>query len=677
MTVSSADLVRALVAGLALSALAVAAPVHAGPPDAGTTGQPPAVLLAQSSGPIRLAPLPDAPSRQVEEPSPAPGPASPTRVAPGRSTTIDGEITVRGLGAISRESVGLLNDERGGLGQVMWAGTDRAQAIRLVHALPAPVASKATSDLARRLLLTSAEPPAPAAVDAGEASLLAARLDALIRIGRHADASLLAATVAGLEVPDTLAEPFARLRFLQGEIDSGCRAVDQHRGAYDSIFWQKAQIVCQIGAGETGQAGLGLDLLREQGIDTERDPLFFTLATAAIVDRKPSAEVLGEAAPLDAPGFALLVAAARAKRASLPAWLAGAEDPEILRAVMDSPVADDDLRLAAAHAAMLSGAATVEEVYGVYDLIVPGAETVATALSGSDDLSPDRRIAYLVFAARRQASPVARSEALSDAWETAARLQAETGGIPSEGFYELAARLTAPLLADVPTGPAFGWISGQAARAAFAGGDHLQGLSWYRLAERQAPNDPAIREAVVALWPVARLVSAGDPMSAPVTEDAPGGPGTTLTAGDRRADARARAGLDAYPFSDERLDEWIAAQSKLPGAGARVAAVLALLEAMGDRVPSSAWARADEGDREARAAPIGMPAVSATAGLKRAVAEGRRAETVLYGLIAIGEGGPARAWPGVTAEAVQGLREVGLPVEAAAIARESALAQIR
>src|SRR5690606_28838316 len=81
--------------------------------------------------------------------------ATPVRDMP----VVDGDIVVRGLDAISREAVGLLGADSGGLGQVMWAGTNRARAIRLVRALPTGTASPAAADLARRLLLTVAEPP--------------------------------------------------------------------------------------------------------------------------------------------------------------------------------------------------------------------------------------------------------------------------------------------------------------------------------------------------------------------------------------------------------------------------------------------------------------------------------------------------------------------------------------
>src|SRR3546814_3665108 len=54
-----------------------------------------------------------------------------------------------------------------------------------------------------------------------------------------------------------------------------------------------------------------------------------------------------------------------------------------------------------------------------------------------------------------------------EAWTTAQEI----------GVYDIAARLTAPLLAEIPAGPDFGWISGHAARVSFLAGMNRQALA--------------------------------------------------------------------------------------------------------------------------------------------------------------------------------------------------------
>src|SRR3546814_12358119 len=76
--------------------------------------------------------------------------------------------------------------------------------------------------------------------------------------------------------PDTLV-PYTTL-FRSAE---ACTEVPAGLARYpQSLYWSKAQVVCQLVAGETDQAMLGIDLLREQAPDG--DPAFFRIADAAL-----------------------------------------------------------------------------------------------------------------------------------------------------------------------------------------------------------------------------------------------------------------------------------------------------------------------------------------------------------------------------------------------------------
>src|SRR4029077_2972361 len=123
-------------------------------------------------------------------------------------------------------------------------------------------ASPAMRDLMRRLLLTNAQAPEG---KSGGVNLFGARADRLMAMGLTSEAAALLALAPG-SAADTLG---ARQRIdsllLAGDDDGACKAVnDTRKTASGGAEWQKAQVFCQLRAGENDQAALGLDLLREQ-----------------------------------------------------------------------------------------------------------------------------------------------------------------------------------------------------------------------------------------------------------------------------------------------------------------------------------------------------------------------------------------------------------------------------
>lgn len=615
---------------------------------------------AQQSGPIRLAPLPPpVGANNAPEARPAPD-ATDAVTSPGT-----GDVVIRGLDAVAEDAVGVLGPDDGGLGNDMWAGTDRTTALRLLAALPAAYPNPEIRDLARRLLLSIAVAPAndgPARDD--EASLLAARVAGLVAIGAPDDAIALARAANSRQVPDHLARPLVAAHFLRGDTPAACGVLNGYAGGYAAPFWQRALIVCQIADGKGAEASLGLDLLREER--GEADPVFQDIAYAVAVGAPVAPE------QLEAPGRAniLTLALLNQAEAALPDWFLDTDDPALVRAILAAAGTDPLRRLRLAHRALRRGIVDPAEVVSVYDGLEVADETIAEALADPDSVDRDRWLAYLYLAARNQSVAVARSEALWEAWTLARAAEAD----------DIVMATTAALLEDVPATNDFGWLAADATRAALLAGADELAIEWYLLVVRQARTVADMARATTILWPEMRIIGRNPP-------DAPAEPGKEVADAPVASTAETIAAIAAartqtpvappprapVPWSPSRLSRWIELAANNPGT-ADIGTVLYLLQIFGDPVSEENWHRASLAPR-GEAAEV-MPGVAALAGLARASVAGRRAETALYALIVLGQAGEV-PHAGLTGTAVRGLLRVGLAEDALAIARAALVAQTR
>jgi hypothetical protein len=122
--------------------------------------------------------------------------------------------------------------------------------------------------------------------------------------------------------------------------------------------------------------------------------------------------------------------------------------------------------------------------------------------------------------------------------------------------------------------------------------------------------------------------------------------------------------------------EWLGENALKPGGSKdwlmdRATREIPLLAALGYTIPPDAqWAVSAN---TAGVAPAGIAAEALTA-MTRAAAEGKKGETILNALVALGSGGPARAQAQTVARVVKALIDIGLRDEARAIAIEAVLA---
>lgn len=595
--------------------------------------------MAQQGGPIRLAPL---------------APATDQAPDTGRPENPDlraqpGGVVVEGLGTLSGDALGLLGEESGGLGDDMWQGSHREDVRRLLRDLPETYPYRAGYALAHRVLSSAARPPSGGSEGAG---ILAPRISKLAAIGAGEDALRLATAAGGVTVPDHLAESAVRARFSRGALDAGCAQVRGYNGGYASAFWQQALIVCQVAQGDPGQAALGLDLMREQGIAV--DDLFADAALQAsggngIKIPLPDED---ETSGLSKPGL-MTLALWLAAGADIPEPWIDLLDPGLLPALLADGELDPDLRLKATHRALRAGVVSGPEAVAVYRGLEVDDAAVAAALVSSRDVSEDRLLAYLYLAAAERADAIGRSEALWEAW-TRAR---------EDGGFDVIAQTTASLLEAVPVTPDFGWLSGMATEVALTAGDDARALDWYRLVLRQAPIVPDLARAAAALWPPMRVIGRAAPGSFDLTANT----GATSPISGRPLLAAPPRG--PVPWSASRLERWIDLAGAEPGAG-DPASVLAVLAALGDNVDDSQWRLVPLG----AAGPATMPDAAVIAGLSRASQAGRKAETVLYALYALGQSGD-RPHASVIDAVVRALSAVDVKDAAQALAREVIVAE--
>ncbi len=594
-----------------------------------------AVPSPSPSGPLRLTPrrMPGAPAPTSEEERETKEPSSPVRPAQGKQ----GEIVVEGLGSIDPDSVGTLEEDRGGLGLGMWNGTRRDLVERLLPRLPSDLPSPTLRDLERRLLLSAATAPVSSAAATNARKAGEKQRDGEGRTAASAHRSLLAMRIERLQAMGALDEATAlieiapsrrqdpllvRLRtdtmLLENDLGGACAEARRDPARLVKVYWQSLFVFCQALDGDLDGAALGANLLA----DTEEfdDPVFLALIDRMTGNKDASFDRLPNATPLH-------LAMMRAAKVEVPADALSSDSPVVLRTIAISPNAPLDLRLEAAERAAVAGALSAERLAEIYLSVSFTAEELDNALSTAESDRTPRGRALLYQAASIQSVPTARAAVLAKAFELARE----------DGRYDLAVRIYGPLLLNLPISGELVWFAAEAARALYALRRPLPAREWAALLRQQAARDAAARGAAEGLWVVARL------------------------AGDDRT-AADEAGFEAW-----RERQYAQAPER---AGRRVAFALALFEALGRPLDERYW-RDLIGDLRRYTAVL--PPSALRRALREAAANGRRGETVLLVLLMPGAEGLSGTSPELLAEMLRALVAVGLEEEAQALALEAAV----
>lgn len=555
---------------------------------------------AAAQAPIQLFPQP---SGNTASPSAQPAPQAapqggfvftpPEEGATQPAAKPSSGIVVEQLGAAPVGIVGgILDPGEGGLGVDLWQGLPMATAQHLLAGLPVPAAQPAAWDLLRRALLSAARAPEGVADDK-TASLPELRLDLLGRMGDLDDLEALATADNAVIKDPALSKAWAGALLRGGRVEPVCKASADRDPSGASVFWQQVAALCSFHAGNTSDASLSVDLLREQAPD---DKAFFALAD--MLSGLSSAKKL----PAMPEGGFTPVQLAMIAEAGL-AWPAPDGNTDLgydagLVATRATPV---ELRIAAAERLVAAGAAKDEVLTALYagPAFTDAEKQGALGAAKQGQNSPLLR-AKLYQAAVAQNVPAARAEVVGRALDLA----------PAPAVGAVWAKLLDPQRDTA-------WVA-PGVVAALAGADEMQPVQgWYELASGVDPVSAR------RMWPLAMA-----------------------------------AGVPSAPAAD--LAAWV---SEKPDNAAQS---LAFLKALGIAVDAP-WSELAAIPKMATPAGVN-PAIFYA--LDGASAAGRRGETVLLAMTALGNDGANRGSPLILAKAVEALSRVGLDAPARQLAVE-------
>ena len=552
-----------------------------------------------------------APVQLTPPPPPTPKPEPPPAVVGEGAIVVLGE-----LADVDPSVVGLLDESQGGLGTTMWAGSDRTRVERLLPRLPMGTLSPAMQDLARRLLLSTAEVPLG---QPQVPSLLGLRVERLMAGGRVADVNeLLRLAAASLDDP-----AFARAEvdgfLLEGNNSAACEKVSNMVRGGASTYWIKNLAFCRALENDTASVNLALALLRDQG---GADEAFFTLISALSDNPGITLASLIDPEPLH-------IAMMRAAGKTMPADAVAGAQPAILAAIAEVPNATIDTRLEAAERAEGAGAITAAKLGQIYEAVQFTPVELHNAVQRAQGQSGPRVNALLYQVAKISTATIARAAALQSTWS----LARQTGGFGTSARVNLDATRT------MHAAPEVVWVAGDAARALLAAGDSASAWEWLDLAlSEAAEGNPSAEGIAVGLWP---LMQMADPE------------GAFMRDAERAQNWWEQFSANASPESLEQM-----------------ALLFTLYGALGSPVPDQAWDPLFD-------APLTvegyMPSPAVQRGLDEASRSGRKGETVLLALLSLGDVGTVGADPATLFDVISALRRVGLADEARAIALEAAL----
>ena len=413
--------------------------------------------------------------------------------------------------------VGTLSAGRGGLGEDMWDNTSHERAVHLLAGLSERPVLRQAASLFDRLILTAARPPAR---PDGASGLLVRRLSILAEQNRFATLNDLFARIpkelasqdSGAELSDILPSLRAESVLFSGDYDRFCQESLPALLAVESLSTDSAQrqIFCQIHRGETDQALLGLDLLREVSADS--DPLFTQLAFRAVgLDRPITGESAG---PVDVLHLALAEKSATALPQNLLDWVQG----DLLLKIAGSDLYTVAQRLGSVEKALRASVIPPSVLWALYEnlpAVVPesegGQESIVTRLlSVGTDLDPVLRHAVFWREMSKPMPDAARAELLQAVFEQALDRD--------EKF--LMALIYQDLLSSITPTEDLTWFATTAARALYVAGRPQVAGKWFDLVREQSSlrteaPESLTAESLAMLHPYARLAGGNDLSDAP------------------------------------------------------------------------------------------------------------------------------------------------------------------
>ncbi len=433
--------------------------------------------------------------------------------------------------------------------------------------------------------------------------------------GQVTDASDLLGRVSGSSMTPELNRISTEVMLLQGRNDQACKIVDRTRTATADNFWTKADVFCNIVAGNMARAEIGISLLDEAAGE---DALFF-----ALYDRLAggSAELPENDQALTALHFAMM----SLSNTSLPvASIENAGNAFLWALAMDK-TADINTRFIAAYESLAVGSIPA---------ILPRRLINEGAFLERAEENPNLgQIAALYREAVSATADVEKARLLGEIWAAGER----------NGSSFAAASLSMPLLSGLTAAEYGDVFELDALRFSLVEKEEAIAALWERAVRRGAlRGDFAAREMArkfIARADAYMLIS-----------------GTT---GIARWNA---ASFDATDFG----------HGGATTSQENVGLYLAILDAFGEPVSSDLWAAALDVGQTPRS---GFSNAVIEKNLKLAAEAGLVGETVALSLAAIGTEGPGKASTETLIAVVNALKTIGLEEEARKIALEAAVSR--
>ena len=348
-----------------------------------------------------------------------------------------------------------------GLPLELWRGLDLETVEELLAGLDVPPRSPTLHQLWRRVLLSSATPPAGAP---NEEHFVALRLEALYRSGLLAD---MHAILENDSTPGPIVRTLrARRDIGLGRRDVGCRAITALAAPNSGLPGRlkgETQLLagyCAAVANDAHAAGLAADLAREEGIDAE---LPLAVLTAFAAGSTPKLGLPKRVLLLDY-RFLELLGPVNALQ------IFDKAEPALLTMLAGDTQADARLQIAAAEAALRLNALSPQAVAEVYRRQpLSGIGSVDSAAQQGDPLL--RRALFF------QAADVARVPA-----QRARFLRAILDDARRSGSYIQVAGAVAPVLASLQPAPDLAWLADAGVETALAAGDFERARQWAQAA---------------------------------------------------------------------------------------------------------------------------------------------------------------------------------------------------
>ncbi|MHB1217900.1 MAG: hypothetical protein ACYC1L_06870 [Alphaproteobacteria bacterium] len=396
-------------------------------------------------------------------------------LAPAFAQSTGGQVKVQTLKAPDPEGFGLLQPPEG-FAPDLWQETPRPLVETLLPRIPGAGTSRALTDLGRRLVLSMQKPPAGPATK----SFLALRAERAAALGQIPAAAAILRSAAAPQTDPALRRIRVDGAFLSGDTPGACAEVEGALRQSTDAYWQKAAAFCDAVGGKTASASLSLDVLREQGLATDR--AFFMLMDS-LAGKPGTVESLPDPTPLH-------LAMLRALRQTIPPDAARTKNPAILRAIAESAQAETLTRIEAAEQAEALGVLPTASLVTLYESVTFRPDEFANATVTASAVYGPRSRALLYQAAKATPDPKARVDELAAAFTLGRK----------GGLYGTAARAMLPLLRDVPAGPDTASFAPEAARAFLSESDLSGARPWLALAKSLSGD--------VGLWALARLAGA-------------------------------------------------------------------------------------------------------------------------------------------------------------------------